>query len=303
MKKQIKNVSASIRQRLLNKAREQNVLFDELLKLYAMERFLFRISKSEYKNKLILKGALMLLVWDAPQSRTTQDIDLLGRIDNDLNTIADVVKSICNVEQEPDGISFDTNSIHVERITEELEYQGVRAQMICYLGTARIHMQIDIGFGDKVIPKPVEIEYPTILDTPKPFLLGYSKESSIAEKFEAMVKLDRMNSRMKDFYDIWLLSRSYDFDGRILSDAIRKTFETRGTKIEPDITAFTKEFSEDHEKSNLWNSFLEKSKLQDVPEDFPSIVKDISDFIMPVIKAIYHNEDFRRMWNPDSNWS
>lgn len=287
----------------MNIARKRNILFDELLKLYAMERFLYRISKSPFREQLILKGALMLIVWDSPRSRTTKDIDVLGKIDDDPDIITDIMKVICDLEVESDGLNFDKSSIQLRSIIEESDYQGVRVRMIGYLEKTKIHMQIDIGFGDKVIPEPKLIEYPTILDAPKPVLLGYSKESSIAEKFEAMVRLDKINSRMNDFYDIWLLSRTYDFDGKILSDAILKTFDTRGTKIDQNITAFTKEFSEDPMKSKQWRSFLEKSKLQDVTKNFPSIVKDISDFITPVVEAIYHNEDFKKKWSPSSKWS
>ena len=303
MGKEIKNISDSVKQRPLNLARERNVLFEELYKLYTMERFLYRISKSKYRKQLILKGALMLPVWDAPQSRPTKDIDLLGRISNDLDTISEMIKDICDVEVEPDGLVFDKSSVKVERITEDSEYHGIRIKVISRLGSARVTNQIDIGFGDVVFPEPKQIEYPTILDSPKPIILSYSKESSIAEKLQAMVKLEKSNSRMKDFYDIWLLSRTYEFDGKVLSAAIRETFEIRGTKVDPNIFAFTKEFSEDSSIISLWKGFLSRSKIQNIVEDFSSIVRDISDFLMPVVKAIYHDEVFDKTWFSNRKWS
>jgi len=201
-----RDIAASVRQRLLNHARETGRPFNELLQYFAMERFLYRLSKSPYVDNFVLKGALMLTVWEAPLSRPTMDIDLLGLIDNSIEDIVAVTKNICTQEVEPDGITFEPSGIEGERITEDADYGGVRVRFRGSLGTAHITMQLDIGFGDMVIPAADSLEYPTILDLPAPKLRGYTKESTIAEKFEAMVKLGILNSRMKDFFDIWLLS-------------------------------------------------------------------------------------------------
>ena len=209
-----KNIGASVRQRLLNKARETGRPFSELLQYFAMERFLYRLSKSEYADKFVLKGALMLTAWNAPLLRPTMDIDLLGRIGNDIGAMAAIVREICAGRVEPDdGLVFDAATVQGERIAEAAEYEGVRIRFRATLDAARIQMQLDIGFGDIVVPAAVPTIYPTILDLPAPHLLAYSRETAIAEKFEAMVKLGELNSRMKDFFDIWLLSRSFDFDG------------------------------------------------------------------------------------------
>ena len=206
--KSSKNNPASIHQRLLNKARDEQRTFNELLQYYAMERFLYRLSQSNHSDKFILKGALMLRVWGSPELRPTKDIDMLGRTSNEENSIIRQIQEILSVEVSPDGLTFNSASIKAERIAEDADYEG---QRICFqgsLGSAKVKMQIDIGFSDVIFPAPVESDFPTLLDFPPPRLLCYSRESAIAEKFEAMLKLGELNSRMKDFYDIWLLSRA-----------------------------------------------------------------------------------------------
>lgn len=226
-KRQYKNIGASIRQRLLSKARETGRPFSELLQYFAMERFLYRLSKSSYADNFILKGALMLTVWEAPLTRPTMDIDFLGRIENSVETLVKVTREICQQEVEPDGIVFDVTEVDAERIAEDADYEGIRIRFRGSLDTARFVIQLDIGFGDIIVPSPESMNYPTILDLPAPHLSGYSRESTIAEKFEAMVKLGILNNRMKDFFEIWLMSRQFDFDGTTLTEAISKTFSTR----------------------------------------------------------------------------
>src|SRR4030043_2422647 len=184
------------------------------------------------------------------------DIDLLGRIDNRVKTMVEVTREICRQDVEPDGIDFDIATIEAERIVEDAEYEGIRVRFRGSLDTARIVMQLDIGFGDVVIPSPEPTNYPVLLDLPAPHLRGYSRESTIAEKFEAMVKLDILNSRMKDFFDIWLLSRQFDFQGQRLSEAIEKTFTTRGTDIQSEPIALTNSFAEDPAKVAQWKGFI-----------------------------------------------
>ena len=208
MKKDLKDVAASVRQRLLNIAKETNRPFDELLQYFAMERFLYRVGQSKYRDKVILKGALMFAVWNAPRSRATRDIDFLGKIESKLDKLAKLVQDVCDVEVEDDGMTFNSKSIKVERIKEDADYEGVRARFMGRLGQPKVFMQIDFGFGDAVFPKPLDVDYPSLLGMPRPQLKGYPRETVIAEKFQAMVDLGMLNSRMKDFYDIWLLAAS-----------------------------------------------------------------------------------------------
>ena len=297
-----KNIAASIRQRLFNRARETGRPFSEALQYFAMERFLYRLSKSPYADNFVLKGALMLTIWGAPLSRPTMDIDLLGRIDNSVEAMIDFTRAICRQKVEPDGISFDEKSIEGERITEDADYEGVRVRFRGSLGTAQVAMQLDIGFGDVVVPTPELIDYPTILDLPAPQLLGYSIESTIAEKFEAMVKLGVLNSRMKDFFDIWLLLCQFDFRGPRLAAAIAKTFSTRGTDIQPEPIALTNSLAEDATKTVQWRGFIRKNRLTNVPQNFSEVIKAIAVFLGPIAKSLSAKQPFKATWKAPGPW-
>lgn len=296
------NVAASVRQRLLNKARETDRPFSELLQYFAMERFLYRLSKSVHADKFVLKGALMFTAWHAPVTRPTVDIDLLGITDNSVEAIVTVVKDICRQEVEPDGLVFDPAGVEGERIVEDADYTGVRARFRGTLGTARIIMQLDIGFGDVVVPKPESADYPTILELPAPSLRGYSRESAVAEKFEAMVKLGVLNSRVKDFFDIWLLSRQFDFDGRTMARAMTKTFATRGTTIPAAPVALTGDFANDAARQAQWRAFIRKSRLENAPPDFAEIVEAVAVFLGPITRALAAGEIFQGLWKAPGPW-
>ena len=200
-----KNLSASIHQRLLNLARSENRPLNELLQYFAIERFLFRLGRTKYRHSFVLKGAQMFRVWHAPSARPTMDIDLLGKVENSLENLEEIIRECCSVEVD-DAVLFDTASVKAERMLKDGEYQGIRVLARGLLGTIRLNLQIDVGFGDAVFPAPVESELPQLLDLGKPVLLGYTPESAIAEKFQAMVALDMVNTRMKDLYDIWEVS-------------------------------------------------------------------------------------------------
>ena len=240
--KSYQNISASVRQRLLNRSKADNRSFNELLQYYAMERFLYRLSLSCHSQDYILKGALMLRAWNAPEFRPTMDIDMLGRTWNQEKNIISQIRNILAVTVDPDGLSFDPESILAEKITEDADYEGVRVRFRGFLGTARITIQMDIGFGDIVYPEPERAELPCMLDFPAPSLLCYSRESAIAEKFEAMIKLGHLNSRMKDFYDIWLLSRQFQFELSNLAEAVKLTFRQRRTELKHPIESFSSIF-------------------------------------------------------------
>jgi predicted nucleotidyltransferase component of viral defense system len=302
-KRSPKNIVASVRQRLLDKARETGRPFNELLQYFAMERFLYRLSNSPYADSFVLKGALMLTVWEAPLTRPTLDIDLLGRIDNRIDTIVRVTKEICRQEVEPDGVVFDIATIGAERIAEDADYGGIRVRFRGSLGTARIVMQLDIGFGDVVIPSPEPTKYPVLLDLPAPHLLGYSRESTIAEKFEAMAKLGILNSRMKDFFDLWLLSRAFDFDGATLAEAILKTFSTRGTKIPAEPIALTDAFAEDATKAAQWRGFLRRNRLSEAPKDLTEVIMSIGAFLKPIAEHLAAGHVFESIWKAPGPWS
>ena len=297
----VKNISASVHQRLHNKARESSRTFGELLQHYAIERFIYRVSKTPHAGKFFLKGALMLRVWGGPGVRTTMDIDLLGRTDNSLQSIESIMKDVCEVVVEADGMSFDHDSVRTVRITEDAEYDGIRVRLQGRLGTARVSIQVDIGFGDIVVPECKQFIYPTLLDFPAPELAGYSMESSIAEKFQAMVKLSQLNSRMKDFYDIWLLSRMFDFRGQVLSQAIVATFNQRKTALDSASDLF-QTLRRDKTKQSQWSAFLKKLKLEDCPDDFASVLGHMESFLAPPAETVMTDEKFDFFWNAPGPW-
>ncbi len=302
MTRNLKNTTALVHQRLLNKARETSRPFNELLQHFAIERFIYRLSKSPHADRFILKGALMLSTWKSAVSRPTMDIDLLGKIDNSLEVIVAAMKDVCGIDVEADGMSFNAKTVTAARITEDAEYEGVRVRLQGGLGNARVPLQIDIGFGDVIVPGPTKITYPALLDFPAPALNGYSMESTIAEKFQAMVKLGVLNSRMKDFYDIWMLCRTFNFKGITLAEAVEKTFENRSTPITVDPTTFDPSFAKDGDKKAQWQGFIEKAKLGDAPESFEDVVEVVKMFIRPLLVSLAQKRQFRSAWTAPGPW-
>lgn len=301
-KRPITDTAASVHQRLLNKARETGRPFNELLQYFAMERFLYRLSESPYARRFILKGALMLTAWHAPVSRPTMDIDLLGQTDNSVEAIASMMRDVCTQPVESDGLAFDPDSIQGQRIVEDADYGGVRIRFTGAMGKARVFMQIDIGFGDVVMPTPEPVDYPALLEFPPPELLGYSRESTIAEKFEAMVKLGLLSSRMKDYYDIWLLSRQFEFSGERLCQAISATFSRRKTALPSGVpVALSAEFAAGPGKQTQWRAFVRRSRL--TPEaELGDVVAALREFLMPPTSAIIAGESFAMVWSSAVGW-
>ncbi|MEN8203094.1 MAG: nucleotidyl transferase AbiEii/AbiGii toxin family protein [Bacteroidota bacterium] len=292
-----KNISASVRQRLFNLSKIDKRPFNEILQYYAMERFLYRLSQSGHADRFILKGALMLRVWQSHEFRPTMDIDMLGRTGNEKNNITAQIREIIAVMIIPDGLVFDPDTIQSGRIAEDAEYEGIRVRFRGSLGAARINMQIDIGFGDIVYPEPEKTVFPTLIDSPAPLLYCYSRESTIAEKLEAMVKLGHLNSRMKDFYDIWLLSRQFRFERTELAKAIRLTFEQRGTYLSLPVDGLSAEFI--NSKQSLWAAFRKRLKQEHVPTSFLDIVTEVKAFLTPV----FEEKTVVTIWEPGGIWS
>jgi predicted nucleotidyltransferase component of viral defense system len=254
-----RDIGASVRQRLLNQAHEQGRPFQELLQYFVMERFLYRLSKSKFRDSFILKGALLLTAWRAPQSRPTMDIDLMGRTDNSLEHIRFVVEEICGLAVEQDGVEFREETIEIQRIKEDAEYEGARVRLTATVAKARLVVQIDIGFGDSIVPRPDEIEYPVLLEFPVPKLLAYPRETVVAEKLEAITVLGFLNSRMKDYFDLMLLSQLYEFDGTVLYRAVSATFKRRSTEVEPLPIGLSDDFALVPGKAAQWKAFLRRA--------------------------------------------
>jgi len=302
IKKNTQDISASVHQRLLNKARESGRPFNELFQYFSMERFIYRLSKTPHIQKFVLKGALMFTAWNIQATRTTKDIDFLGKLENSVDTMISIMRDTCNQTVEPDGMSFDPDSVTCNPIIEDAIYEGIRVFVRGNLGKSRVVLQLDVGFGDVVFPSELDVKYPTILDFPAPTLKGYSQESMIAEKFQAMIKLGELNSRMKDFYDIWLLSKQFDFNGHVLAEAITKTFKIRRTKIPAQPSVFKKSFSEDQARETQWRAFLRKTVSASTSHSFYEVLTDIKSFLVPVSSAIVSQESFKKTWKAPGPW-
>lgn len=279
MAKQPRDIGASVRARLLTLAREKGQAFDLLLTRYATERLLYRLSTTPHRDRFVLKGAMLITTWFDDPHRPTRDVDLLGYGDPAPEPMLAVFKEICAIK-ENDGILFDVEALRIDLIREQLEYGGLRLRTTARLAGARITVVIDIGFGDAIEPGVEEINLPVMLDLPAPRLRAYPREAVVAEKFQAMVLFGLANTRMKDYYDIWILSRSYAFDAERLSRAIAATFERRGTAIPEDLPdALTPAFSTDATKQRQWEAFA-----RDLAAEVPSleiIVADLAEFLMP----------------------
>jgi Nucleotidyl transferase AbiEii toxin, Type IV TA system len=299
----VKNLSASVQARLQKGARTSKRPFQELLQYYSMERFLYRLSKTPHRARFVLKGALMLHVWDAPLARATKDIDFLGRLDNSLDNLERVVREVCAANVEPDGMVFDPATVKTERIKEDADYEGVRVRFIGLLGKARVAMQIDVGFGDVVTPGAETITYPALLDFPAPELSGYPRETVVAEKFQAMVYLRTMNSRMKDFYDVWLLASQFAFDGALLAEAIAATFANRETVIDVAPIAFAPDFTEQASTLAQWKAFRGRLPNTEVPARLSDVVSFLADFLLPIARACADSKHFDQRWSPGGPWS
>ncbi len=298
----LRDVPASVRARLANQGRATSRPLQELLQFYAIERFLHRLSCSEFGDRFVLKGALMLSVWRLPDARPTRDIDLLGHLDNKFDTVEEAFRAICLTPVDDDGVVFDHGSLRSNRIKEDADYQGVRILLTAYLGNARIPMQIDVGFGDVVVPSPEVVEYPTLLGFQAPRLRGYPKEALIAEKFHAMVQLGLLNSRMKDYYDIRALAQAFQFDGQTLLKSIHGTFSVRGRRL-PDTVpvGLTGAFAADPSKRLQWQAFARRLGVPDL--DLGAVVADVSEFLVPVVKAAHSGNEFQELWSAGGAWS
>ena len=299
----MKNRAASVRARLMNKARESGRPFSELLQYYAMERFLYRLSQLPESDSLLLKGALMLQVWDAPDSRPTRDIDLLAYLDNEIPTVVALARTACEMEVVDDGMTFDSTSIRGQRIKEDADYEGVRVRLQGHLSNARVPIQLDVGFGDVVYPAAEKAEYPALLDAPAPVLRVYPRETLIAEKYEAMVRLGEINSRMKDYFDTWLLSRQFQFSGKDLSTAISRTFQHRRTAIPAAApVALTEAYSASESSQRMWTAFLARSDISIAPTEFREVVADLEGFLLPPSTAAARGVAFGPEWRADGFW-
>lgn len=297
-----KDVGASVRARLLQLARERGEDYQLVLTRYANERLLYRLSVSPHADRYILKGATLFTLWTGIPHRATRDIDLLGFGDPNPGSVQAVFAEILVVAAEDDGVEFDLESLTAGLIRQDQAYGGVRVIVVAHIGGAKVRLQVDVGFGDAVTPEPGSVEFPTLLEFPAPVLRAYGRETVVAEKLEAMVQLGQANSRMKDFFDLHVLSRDFEFDGGVLVEAIRATFQRRGTSI-PGSTpvALTSEFSEDPTKVLQWNAFMRKSHTPHIGE-LTEVMGIVAVFVEEPLRRAARSGSFDQHWSPPGPW-
>jgi predicted nucleotidyltransferase component of viral defense system len=292
-------LAASVRQRLKNLTGTND--FQTTLVLYALERLLYRLSQSAYQQQFVLKGALLFNIWLEHSYRSTRDADFLSFGDSTPERIEDIFRELCVLDVEADGLEFATDSVVSSRIKADCEYEGVRVNLVAYLaGTrTRIPVQVDVGFGDAVTPNPIAIEFPVLLSFPAPQILSYPRETVVAEKFQAMVMLGMSNTRLKDFYDLWVLATDFSFDGSVLGAALIATFARRKSLLPQtvgDVVALTPLFAADAQKQQAWRAFLRKHQLMENELNLMEVVEIIQEFLLPVSALAREGEVLSGRW-------
>jgi hypothetical protein len=294
-----RNLPASVRQQLLTVSHRCKEPFDLVLVRYGIERLLYRLSRSPHAEKFLLKGAMLFAIWSDGIHRPTRDVDLLGSGPHDDETLKTIFTELCRLETEPDGLTFLPESVAAAPIREEDSYPGTRITLEARLENARISIQVDIGFGDVVTPSPEEVEFPALLDFPAPHLRAYPIYTVVAEKLEASVRLGEANTRMKDFFDLWFLSRNFPFKGELLKDAITRTFARREMPLPSTVpVALTPEFAA--LKAATWTVFLRRNALTSV--EMSAMLDAIRAFAWPVMEAAVNAAAFPEHWTPAKGW-
>ncbi|MBI3164091.1 MAG: nucleotidyl transferase AbiEii/AbiGii toxin family protein [Chloroflexi bacterium] len=304
MNREIQNIPASIQARLQNKVGEIGQSFNDVLQYYGMERFLYRLSKTRHVNDFILKGGLMFYGLGIPTRRVTRDIDFLGIAENARRDILSVFRDAISVSFPEDGILFDEKTLRVSETQAEADQGGIRVSFVGHLGKMKVPIQVDVGFSDELASETLRVDYPAILaDMETPRLRGYPPEAIISEKFHAMIRFADANSRWKDYYDIYLLSETFEFESRTVANAIRATFENRPTELDDQIPPGLRE-SFGASKQGEWDLFLEKGKLtNDSINDLKSVVKRIWQFLEYPLREILEGKELpSKRWTRGNGW-
>ncbi len=302
MRKDPKDLPASVHGRLLHLAKKRKEDFQDLLIRFAHERFLYRLNRSGNADRFVLKGAMLFAVWGLEDHRATRDVDLLGSGSISIREMEELFREACKVPFPEDGLQLDTQSVQGSPIRADQKYPGIRIALLAKLGKARIDLQFDIGFGD-AFPVGLKKEtIPALLDFPSAKLRVYPREVVVAEKFHAMVSLGIGNSRMKDFFDLWKLAHYFSFDGKELSDAIHRTFDRRGIPVSADPVALSADFATHPMKRTQWGAFVRKNRFQEASLDFGEVIQFLSSFLKPVAEAMTTKSPFQNTWTPPGPW-
>ena len=299
----IKHLPVSVRQRLRNLRDKTGEDYQLLITTYAVERLLYRLSQSKYADRFVLKGAMLFVALTGKPHRATRDLDLLGYGDASAEHIARVFRQISTTSVEPDGMIFDPEGITVQAIREDQVYESQRVRLMARLDTAVFPITVDIGFGDAVTPEAKRLTFPGLLDFPEPQVFAYPSETVVAEKLQALVYLGMRNSRMKDFYDLYLMAKTFSFEGSVLIEAIRTTFVRRKTNLPKDRpVALRAQFTEDPVKQTQWEGFLNRSGLSDAPRKLSTVVEILSIFLIPLLSAAEEGEEYNQVWRDGGPW-
>ncbi|MBK8098055.1 MAG: nucleotidyl transferase AbiEii/AbiGii toxin family protein [Planctomycetes bacterium] len=299
-----KDLGASVQARLRNVARERGEDMQMLLLQFVLERLLHRLASSPHRRDFVLKGAMLFLAWTQTPHRATRDLDLHGSGTPDLQRLATIFQDLCAVAVAADGVAFDAASVVTSRIREDQLYEAVRVELAAAVGTARIAVQVDVGFGDAMQPPPEEMVFPTILEHPAPRLLTYARETVVAEKFHAMVSLGMWNSRMKDFFDLTVLSARFPFSGPRLGEAITATFARRQTALpETEPVALRPDFSEAKDKQAQWTAFVRRNRLTGSDAEFGTVVAKLRAFLWPIVIGLRGSAPMPERWPAGGPWS
>jgi predicted nucleotidyltransferase component of viral defense system len=298
-----KNLEASVHQRLLNLSRESKEDFNLILTRYTVERLLYRLTCSTYAENYILKGAMLMAVWMGQSHRPTRDLDLLGSGDASSKYLKQIFQQVCQAQVEDDGLTFEEESIEVIEIREGQEYPGQHVKLTAKLGNARVRVQVDVGYGDAVIPEATQIEYPSLLDFPSPRIRAYPKETVVAEKLETMIRFGMVNSRMKDFYDLHILSKTFSFDGSTLVQAMGATFSRRETKIPTEVPiALSDDSASNSDKIIQWKAFLNRNGLENSTINFSQLIDELRTFLVQPLQAVTSKDTFQQNWAAGGPW-
>lgn len=295
-------VAQSVRDRLLNRMRETGEEYQVLLTRFALERLLYRLTQLPEGEGFVLKGAFTFLIWEGSLGRQTRDVDLLGTGPPEAERLREILLRACHTDVTNDGVEFDTETLEVAPIREGAEYEGLRAKLYAHIGSARLRLQIDVGFGDAVVPEPERRTFPGLLDFPEPEIRAYRPETVVAEKLHGMVRYGRANTRMKDFYDIWRISQRFEIEGDALTNAIRATFHRRGTPL-PNETpiALTEDFAEEPGKAQQWEAFLRQVEREET--DLSAVISRLQEFLRPVLRATRGEDTSPGTWAPEGPWA
>lgn len=295
--------AAELRKLLLRLARERGEDFQVTLSRYGAERLLYRLSRTRHRESFVLKGAMLIGTWTRVPHRATRDVDFLGLGDPSPSRLAEILREVAVVEGGNDALVFDPDTVRVEEIREEDQYGGLRLRIMADFGGAVVHVQMDVGFGDAVVPAAEWFDYPTLLDLPAPRVRAYTRYTVVSEKLEAIVSLGMLNSRMKDFYDLWMLSREFEFDGELLGQAVHATFERRRTEMPAEVPpALQEAFAADAEKQRQWKAFVSRGQLQHSEAGLDAVIRHVRGFVIPVLEALSRDRPFKKKWKPSGPW-